>query len=110
MERIIFQNENFQFIEYSICINDAVHQGLQVRSIGKAKEYMIEIKLNSELLIYDNNLMEHKYRDAIVEQTCSLNSILTSEQAKECREVLQDRIVFAMYINSWLDENSEYKA
>lgn len=25
MERIIFQNENFQFIEYSICINDAVH-------------------------------------------------------------------------------------
>lgn len=114
MERIIFQNENFQFIEYSTCIyngiNDAVHEGLRVRSIGKAKEYMIEIKLNSELLIYDDTLVEHKYLDAIIEQTCSLNSTLTSEQAKECRETLEDSIVFAMYINSWLDENSEYKA
>mgnify|MGYP007007196381 CR=1 FL=1 len=110
MERVIFQNENFQFIEYSTCINNAVHQGLRVRSIGKAEEYMIEIKLNSELLIYDDTLVEHKYLDAIVEQTCSLNSTLTSEQAKECRETLEDSIVFAMYINSWLDENSEYKA
>lgn len=114
MERIIFQNENFQFIEYSTCIyngiNDAVHEGLRVRSIGKAEEYMIEIKLNSELLVYDDNLVGHKYLDAIVEQTCSLNLTLTSEQAKECRETLEDSIVFAMYINSWLDENSEYKA
>ena len=110
MERLIFQNENFQFIEYSTCINNAVHQGLRVRSISKAEEYMIEIKLNSELLVYGDNIVEHKYFDAIVEQTCSLNSTLTSEQAKECREVLRDSIVFAMYINSWLDENSEYKA
>lgn len=113
MERIIFQNENFQFIEYSTCIyngiNDAVHEGLRVRSIGKAEEYMIEIKLNSEILVYNDNLVEHKYLDAIVEQTCSLNLTLTSKQVKECREVLQDSIVFAMYINSWLDENSEYK-
>ena len=114
MERIIFQNENFQFIEYSICIyngiNDAVHEGLRVRSIGKAKEYAIEIILNSELLIYNGDLVEHKYLDAIVEQTCSLNSALTSEQAKECREVLEDSIVFAMCINTWLDNNPEYKA
>ena len=112
MERIIFQNENFQFIEYSTCIyngiNNAVHEGLRVRSIGKAKEYAIEIILNSELLIYDD-LVEHKYHDAIVKQTCSLNSTLTLEQSKECREALQDSIVFAMYINTWLDENSEYK-
>lgn len=114
MERIIFQNENFQFIEYSTCIyngiNDAVHEGLRVRSIGKAKEYAIEIILNSELLMYNGNLVEHKYLDAIVEQTCSLNSTLTSEQVKECREALQDSIVFVMYINTWLNNNPEYKA
>ena len=35
---------------------------------------------------------------------------MMSKQVKECREALEDSIAFAMYINTWLDNNPEYKA
>ena len=69
---------------------------------------MIEIKLNSELLIYDDTLVEHKYLDAIVEQTCSLNLTLT--QQEEFAETLLDAVHFSKSIFKWLDNNPEYKA
>lgn len=110
MERIIFQNEHFQFIEYSgTGINDTEYQALKVMSTGKAEEYVVEVRLNFQWLDFNGGFEKYKYYDAVVAYGFGSKS-LSLKETEEFIEVLQNGISFARSINRWLDENPEYKA
>lgn len=110
MRRIIFKNENFQFIEYSgIGMSDTEYQALRVDRIGKAEEYAVDVRLNSKFADFNGDFVKYKYYDATVDYGLVTKS-LSLKEVEEFIEVLQDGIAFARSINKWLDENPEYKA
>lgn len=110
MKRLIFQNENFQFMEYSgVGVNDTEYQALRVDRIGNAEKYMVDVELNFKFPNFNGDFVKYKYYDATVTYGSS-NRIPKLEEVEEFIEVLQDGIAFARYINKWLDENPEYKA
>ena len=97
-------------MEYSgTGINDTEYQALKVISIGKAEEYVVEVRLNFQWLDFNGGFEKYKYYDAVVAYGFGSKS-LTLKETEEFIEVLQDGTAFARSINTWLDNNPEYKA
>lgn len=85
------------------------YRGKKVISIGKAEEYVVEIRLNFQWLDFNGGFEKYKYYDAVVVYGFGSKS-LSLKETEEFIEVLQNGIAFARSINKWLDENPEYKA
>jgi hypothetical protein len=97
-------------MEYSgTGINDTEYQALKVISVGKAEEYVVEVRLNFQWLDFNGGFEKYKYYDAVVAYGFGSKS-LSLKETEEFIEVLQDGIAFARSINRWLNNNPEYKA
>lgn len=108
MRRVIFQNENFQFIEYSgTGINDTEYQALKVISIGKAQEYDISIIMDLRFTAKTGG--NDKYDYCYIQSSTKIEQ-LTLTQQEEFAETLLEAVHFSKSIFEWLDNNPEYKA
>ncbi len=108
MREVIFSNSNFVFFMYSgTGVNDTPFKSLRVASIGDADKYVVEVRLNSNMLVFTGEPVCYKYKDAIVSYGSSSRQY-TLEDTKNLINILQDAVEFAERINSWLSENPEW--
>ena len=108
MREVIFSNSNFVFFMYSgVGINDTPFESLRVASIGDADKYVVEVRLNSNMLVFTGEPVCYKYKDAIVSYGLSSRQY-TLEDTKNLINILQDVVEYAERINSWLSENTEW--
>lgn len=108
MRETIFSNSNFIFLKYSgVGINDTPFESLRVASIGDADKYVVEVRLNSAMLVFTGEPVQYKYKDATVSYGLSSRQY-TLEDTKNLISLLQDAVEFAERINDWLSENPEW--
>ena len=108
MRETIFSNSNFVFFMYSgTGVNDTLFESLRVASIGDADKHVVEVRLNSDMLVFTGEPVHYKYKDAFVSYGLSSRQY-TLEDTKNLINILQDAVEFAERINSWLSENPEW--
>ena len=65
MREVIFSNSNFVFFMYSgTGVNNTPFESLRVASIGDADKYVVEVRLNSDMLVFTGEPVQYKYKDA----------------------------------------------
>lgn len=111
MNKIIFENDNFAFVEiHGIGTKDTPFAMLEVESKGLAEKHVVEIGLASDYQNFDGEPIQYRYdADGTYVKHGMRMKIDTLDETLEYVAVLKDAVNFAKRVNTWLFAHPEWK-
>ena len=111
MEKTIFKNDNFAFVEvHSIGTENTHYAKLEVKSKGLAEKHVVDVRLNSDYPDFNGTPVQYRYcTDGTYVAHGMRMETDTLDETLECAAVLKDAVKFAKRVNKWIIAHPEWK-
>lgn len=111
MEKTIFKNDNFTFVEvHGIGTENTRYAKLEVKSKGLAHKHVVDISLDSDWQDFNGAPVHYHY---ITDGTYVNHGMRmkndTLDETLEYAAVLKDAVKFAKRVNKWILAHPEWK-